>query len=370
MGTPLYYLPVLHQPSNDCSTLIAPLLKADDKSADDMREVLLSLAQRLDGPTPTMSASLLAHLEAAINAMNAVDQDTALSVQPGEDGGLIAGGVLSSSMLVPVMKHACRAEDAELGEAIFECCGVLVGLCSGHGEHTLRLGLAPSSRPPLMLRCVPQGWGTGTRLWPAARLAIGALAAGWQGLALEGRSVLELGCGLAAVGLACASLGASNVWLTDFDKDALALAKRNVQLNGVGASCRVAPLDFMADVPATPHDCAHHDGARDGASARLDVDEMPAAFDLVVACDVLYDWDASWRETLGGIARYLAAGPHSRALCCFGTQKRSEVARRAVDDFTSAARAGVDACGLRLIASETVDEDGGEGVRMLLLQRV
>ena len=51
------------------------------------------------------------------------------------------------------------------------------------------------------------GLGTGLRLWPVARLAIGACAAQWAGLRVAGKSVLELGCGCGAVGLACAALG-------------------------------------------------------------------------------------------------------------------------------------------------------------------
>ena len=348
---PLYYLPVLHQPSNDCNSLIAPLLPTDERAISDMVEALTKLTCQLTLP---VSHALLALLENACTALSMIDQDAALSIQPGEEGGLIAGNILTASMLVAVLKRAGRAEDAELGEATMECCGVLTALLSGHGEHTLRIGLTASGRPPLALRCVPQGWCTGTRLWPASRLAIGALAAGWQGLRVDGRSVLEIGCGLAAAGLACAALGASPVWLTDCDEAALAMAEGNARLNGVDGACRVAHLDFMAAAPLTD--------ANDATS------EMPHTFDVVVACDVLYDWNGSWRETLGAIARYLAVSPDSRALCCFGTQKRSEAARGAVADFTHAVHCG-DACGLRLIASESIGEDGQEGVRMLLLER-
>lgn len=354
--TPLYHLPALHQPSNECSSLVAPLLPTDAAIITDMQDALLALKHQLACPA---SNDLLAHLEAACTALSTVDQDAALSIQPGDEGGLIAGGVLTASMLVPVLKNAGRARDADLSDAIMECCGVLSALLTGHGEHTIRLGMGVTGKPPLSLRTTPQGWNTGTRLWPAARLAIGALTSGWQRLQVQGRSVLEIGCGLAAAGLACAVLGASPVWLTDCDESALAMAERNAALNDVYKSCRFAKLDFMA--PPTP---PQHDGTT--ATPACD---MPRTFDLVVACDVLYDWNASWRETVSAVEKYLAAGPDSRALCCFGTQKRSQAARGAVENFENAARRG-DACGLRLISTEEVGDDGHEGIRMLLLGRV
>ena len=45
--------------------------------------------------------------------------------------------------------------------------------------------------------------------------------------------VIELGCGTAAVGLACAALSCSEVVLTDVDEAALLLAQRNAVLNGL-----------------------------------------------------------------------------------------------------------------------------------------
>ena len=95
---------------------------------------------------------------------------------------------------------------------------------------------------------------------------------------------------------------------------------------------------------------------------------MPAAFDLLVAADVLYDHRGSWRETIDAIAQHLdVAAAGSRALCVFGNQKRSEQARAAVDAFERAAEEGSRA-GLRCIARQSVCEEGQEeGIRMLLL---
>ena len=71
------------------------------------------------------------------------------------------------------------------------------------------------------------------------------------------------------------------------------------------------------------------------------------------------------------VARYLDQRTgRSRALCCFGHQKRSEQAHLAVEQFERACRAGDGE--LRLVASAEVRErDGGDGcaLRMLLLAR-
>lgn len=96
-------------------------------------------------------------------------------------------------------------------------------------------------------------------LWPSGR----ALARHVAGLDLEGRTVLELGCGLGLPSLAAARRGA-DVTATDWAEDALALLRRNAARNGV--SLRLLPLRW--DTPA----------ALSGAT-----------FDLVLAADVLYE---------------------------------------------------------------------------------
>lgn len=50
----------------------------------------------------------------------------------------------------------------------------------------------------------------------------------------ETDKVLDLGCGYGAVGILAAKLiGAEKVWMIDIDGDAVRLAKRNTELNGV-----------------------------------------------------------------------------------------------------------------------------------------
>jgi SAM-dependent methyltransferase len=251
--------------------------------------------------------------------------------------------------LVPLLRHATKDAD----EAMLEAISTLTAAISGYGERTLRIGVGDASRP-LALRYVPLGMGTGTRLWPSARLSMAICASGWAGLHLEGRSVLELGCGSGAAGLACASLGARAVWLTDADDAVLALAAKNVQLNAeLSPTTRVARLDFT-DAHATPPV------------------GMPEAFDLILAADLLYSMDdGMWRMVLRALARFLKKCPNARALCTFGRDgRRVEAALRNIDEFDRVLTCGEsEAEGLRVLARAQVacKEGDGEGDILALL---
>lgn len=145
---------------------------------------------------------------------------------------------------------------------------------SGHGVHTLSfaVGIGPSS--PLRIRGRPQAAGTGTRVWRSARLAIWACETKWGGLCVSGRRVLELGCGTAVVGLACAALGAEAVCLTDMDEDALSLALSNARLNGL-SQASIARLDITS---AEAVDRFEAEGGMAGGP-----------FDVVLVSDILCD---------------------------------------------------------------------------------
>jgi predicted nicotinamide N-methyase len=91
-----------------------------------------------------------------------------------------------------------------------------------------------------------------------------ALACELDGTALEGRRVVELGCGLAVPSIAAARAGAA-VLATDACSEALVLAARNAHSNGV--LIETAMVDW----------------AEPGELVRR------APFDLVLAADVLYE---------------------------------------------------------------------------------
>lgn len=97
-------------------------------------------------------------------------------------------------------------------------------------------------------------------LWPSAVALARALVA----LDLEGRSVLEVGCGLGLPGIVAARRGAS-VLATDWSPDALTSAERNARRNGI-------ELETALLAWASPGDLA-----------------APGPWALVLAADVLYE---------------------------------------------------------------------------------
>tara|TARA_B110001452_G_scaffold163193_1_gene136017 strand:+ start:594 stop:1733 length:1140 start_codon:yes stop_codon:yes gene_type:complete len=377
-AAPLFWLPTLETPNEDArSELIASLLPLEDAST--LHATLRDLRHRLMTSLPASDDELLALVDAACTALSDVDQEVALAaasapwdrrVDSRRDmiadkrlalGDLAGDETLTATMVVPLLRRASRLRDPERLELTMTAVGVLTASLAGHGEHTLRIGLG-AMRPPLLLRYQPMGRCTGLRLWPSARLAIGALCSGWAGLRVgPGTSVLELGCGTAAVGLACAALGARSCWLTDIDDDALALAARNARLNGLDGSTAVAKLDLLDD------------GCGEDAAARPA--GMPCnGFDLVVAADVVYAWaeEAQGETMWAAMARHLdATNPDARVLCCFGEGKRSEAAWRTVQQLEAASQQQGGAAGLRCVAREEVRADGErDGLLMLLLAPV
>lgn len=99
-----------------------------------------------------------------------------------------------------------------------------------------------------------------------------------------GQRVLELGCGVGLVGLACAAAGASFVTLTDFAPTVLTACQRNIHCNAaanggalhhaVASRMRTVRLDWAAARDALP-------------DMLFDSEFVP--FDVVVAADVCYD---------------------------------------------------------------------------------
>ena len=80
--------------------------------------------------------------------------------------------------------------------------------------------------------------------------------------AVEGKQVLDFGCGSGLVGIAAAKAGASEVWVADLDPNALLAAHANAKLNDVA----VLPVEADSGWPEV---------------------------DLLLASDVLYDISSS-----------------------------------------------------------------------------
>ena len=249
-------------------------------------------------------------------------------------GEPVGDETLNSTTLIPLLRRATRLAgiDPELGERLLESVGILTAILAGYGEHTYRIDLG-GMRTSLVLRhvgCFP----------PVARLGIGALVAEWAGTYVAHRTVLELCCGTGGVGLACAALGAREVWCTDLDEDALAMAERNSTANGATA-VRVARLDV-----------------RDEAGVGL---PETCRFGLVVAAIVGDGFDdTSAAAALKAAARYIdASDPLARVLFCFGQASRPGDAQRGAESFEGAVRLGENVLdsGLLLLASERVPAD-------------
>mmetsp|Transcript_45536 Transcript_45536/g.131922 ORF Transcript_45536/g.131922 Transcript_45536/m.131922 type:complete len:268 (-) Transcript_45536:71-874(-) len=146
--------------------------------------------------------------------------------------------------------------------------------------------------PPAKRRCIVEGISlelaeddgtsregcedvTGFELWrPATAAACRALSADTS--LVRRRLVLELGCGLGALGAFCSHLGAAGVLLTDREPAVLRLAARTAALSGASARCDFVAVNFAKG--KTPW--------RSGV------------FDLAVASDVLF-LDSLARPLLG-----------------------------------------------------------------------
>jgi len=103
------------------------------------------------------------------------------------------------------------------------------------------------------------------RLWPSS-LVLARLVAGELVARVRGRAVVELGCGLGAVGLTAARAGA-DVTLTDREPEALELAADNARANGLAV--QIVALEWSR-VP----------------------DALVGRFDVVLGADLAYERDA------------------------------------------------------------------------------
>ncbi|KAH7824163.1 putative protein N-lysine methyltransferase METTL21A [Monocercomonoides exilis] len=107
----------------------------------------------------------------------------------------------------------------------------------------------------------------GTVLWPSSYLLVSLLEDDSE--SIQGKRVIELGCGCGIGGIAASKLGASDVVCTDASEHALAMAKKNIQIN-----------------------C--HEGERISTKTYIWGDEestlgLNPPFDYVIGSDILYN---------------------------------------------------------------------------------
>jgi ribosomal protein L11 methyltransferase len=97
---------------------------------------------------------------------------------------------------------------------------------------------APADPEAIVVRLDPGlAFGTGTH--PTTALCLQIL----DSLPLEGRTMLDYGCGSGILGIAALKLGASHVTAVDLDPQALIATRDNAARNGVAASITVQGID-------------------------------------------------------------------------------------------------------------------------------
>jgi len=118
------------------------------------------------------------------------------------------------------------------------------------------------------------------RVWPASLGLATYLLEQFGTDGLRGRQVLDLGCGVGLAGIVCRRLGADVTFL-DREPGALAAVRRNCRRNGLSPAQTIGG-DW------------NHGGYR----------LAPAAYDVVVGGDVVYD-DAQWPSISTALLRTL-----------------------------------------------------------------
>ena len=326
---------------------------------ESLRATLDVLRHDLHNPRSPLP-QLAERLRTACRSLASMEQEAALEMAK-------EAAVSTADTFVLLRRAAIEDPDEELGIAALV--GTLTATLSGYGEHTTTFVAGDAVRLRLHVR--PQAAGTATRVWSAARLAAWVCETRWGGFDVRGQRVLELGCGTAAAGLACAALGAKEVWLTDNEPAALDLAQRNAELNGLAARTRIAHFDLMMPDATLVASCGAQAAATPSAEAF-------GCFGCLIASDVLYDVTAP-AQLAATLARLLlarrgegdgaAAAPAPRALVVSSRDPtRSEIAQRAVNGFAELCASHPE---LRVLAELTSTEGVPEGhgdVLVLLLE--
>ncbi|CAE8612553.1 unnamed protein product [Polarella glacialis] len=169
----------------------------------------------------------------------------------------------------------------------------------------------------------------GRFVWHGARAMVKLIAS--SEIDVRGKRVLEMGCGLGVVGLACAIAGASSVLLSDHDTELLRACERSAWLNDLQQVIATSRLDWDDST----------------SSSLLQKDFRP--FDVILGADIIYDPKHAI-SVLGVISRFLDEGFASEAILVTGeSDKREGITeldkRLGVDSSELAGMSGAMLCG-------------------------
>ncbi len=121
-------------------------------------------------------------------------------------------------------------------------------------------------------------------------------------LDVRDKHILELGCGLGLVGMACAKAGASAVTLTDYDKQLLSACSKSIALNSL-PKVSTLMLDW-------------ENVSSNGPLPQVTVD-------LILGADIIYDAEHA-RSVLGSIRRLLSEGIGREGVLITGEPEKRE----------------------------------------------
>jgi len=130
---------------------------------------------------------------------------------------------------------------------------------------------------------------------------------------VEGKRVLELGCGLGVVGLACAQAGAKEALLTDIDIGLLRAVDCTVRLNGFSEVLRTARLDWTYILKVTQ------------LSEIFEQQDVSShvPFDIILGADIIYE-EAHATVLLSVIQRVLGENFASEVVFAIGLSQYRE----------------------------------------------
>ena len=163
------------------------------------------------GSSQLTMAALAMQIRLCIAEMRECSQEEAL--EAASEAGL------QTAQCVPLLQRSAM-KDPDDASGLAAAAGALINYLSGQGSHTF--SFSPTRSINLRLVYTPQATGTHGRIWRAEHVIVDACEKQFGGVRVGGSTVVEVGCGTAGAGLACAALGATSVWLTDVDEGALA----------------------------------------------------------------------------------------------------------------------------------------------------